>query len=346
MKRDWLGMHIYYASNSDPLLAECVWPMARDLRRHGLISRFFFIKYWLEGPHLRVRFLPRAGVGHDQIKLVIEPGVDRYLERRPALYDAGQADTDDLYRRMFLAEYSEERWNELYGAAGRMPFRPNNTYYYEPYEPEYDRYGGPDGVELSEWHFQQSSEIVLKLIETANVHVRTVLLGLSAQLTIGICYAFLGDDGAIADFLQQSRNFWQTSFAHFDGQDDGAFDRKYAKLSGPLSRRITDIRGRVRNHDRVPGGPADAEDEWIGHAQELRRRVEHLAQQGRLTFPGRQPGEGRMPVTDTASALRILLSSYVHMTNNRLGVGIPDEIYLSYMLERTLRDALPALAGS
>lgn len=346
MKRDWLAMHIYYASNADPLLAECVGPLTRELRARGLVDGFFFIKYWLEGPHLRVRFLPADGVEQDQLKREIEPVIDEYLERRPALYDASQADADGFYRRMFLAEYDEERWDALYGETGRMPFRPNNTYYYEPYEPEYDRYGGPDGVELSEWHFEQSSELVLKLIETANVHVRTVLLGLSAQLTVGMCYAFLGADEAVAEFLEQTRNFWQTSFTEFAGPGDEAFERKYEKLAGPLARRIAHIRERVTNGDQTRGARDSIDDDWISHAHELRRQVEHLAGQRRLVFPGRQAGGGRDPVTDTGSALRILLSSYVHMANNRLGVGIPDEIYVSYILQRTLREALPALVAS
>lgn len=41
---------------------------------------------------------------------------------------------------------------------------------------------------------------------------------------------------------------------------------------------------------------------------------------------------------DPQAALAIVLSSYVHMTNNRLGVSILDEIYLSYVMDKALSD--------
>ena len=46
----------------------------------------------------------------------------------------------------------------------------------------------------------------------------------------------------------------------------------------------------------------------------------------------------RRPAADPALTLRILLSSYVHMTNNRLGVNIHDEVYLAYLLKRAVLD--------
>ena len=45
--------------------------------------------------------------------------------------------------------------------------------------------------------------------------------------------------------------------------------------------------------------------------------------------------------SDPQDALAIVLSSYVHMTNNRLGVSILDEIYLSYVICRALSDMAP-----
>ena len=42
--------------------------------------------------------------------------------------------------------------------------RPNNSCSYEPYEPEYGKYGGPAGVALAEWHFEHSSDLVIDAI--------------------------------------------------------------------------------------------------------------------------------------------------------------------------------------
>ena len=47
-------------------------------------------------------------------------------------------------------------------------------------------------------------------------------------------------------------------------------------------------------------------------------------------------------VDDPAAALVVLLSSYMHMTNNRFHVTIRDEAYLSYVSGRVLREAAAA----
>lgn len=67
------------------------------------------------------------------------------------------------------------------------------------------------------------------------------------------------------------------------------------------------------------------------------------AEQGTLVFQ-RGDAEPRV-VSDLDAVVPILLSSYVHMTNNRLGVSILDEIYLSYLMRAALLDE-PAPAGS
>lgn len=45
-------------------------------------------------------------------------------------------------------------------------------------------------------------------------------------------------------------------------------------------------------------------------------------------------------VTDPAVALPLLLSPYMHMTNNRLHVTIRDEAYLAHLLGRVLREGV------
>ena len=74
-----------------------------------------------------------------------------------------------------------------------MTLRPNNSFAYQPYEPEYGKYGGPAGVELAEWHFRHSSDLVIEAFRTLNVHLRTVTLGTSAQLMMVMAGAFLPD---------------------------------------------------------------------------------------------------------------------------------------------------------
>ncbi|MBY8877931.1 thiopeptide-type bacteriocin biosynthesis protein [Actinacidiphila acidipaludis] len=328
----WLSLHVFYAANANPVLVHCVRPLVERLREQGLLRRWFFIRYWLEGPHVRLRLLPADAAAAGAVAEAAEQAITDFLRRRPALYEEDRNSSGDLYKNMFLAEYSQERWDELYGADGEMPFRDNNSVAHIAYERELARYGGAVGMELAEWHFQRSSELVVTLLETTNVHVRTVLLGQAAQLTASLCFAFLRDEEAVGRFLVRYRTMWETSYQEPSDAQHERFDRSYAKMRDRLLARVRHVRDSV--HGEAGAAPTALERSWLAHCAELREKVLDLAGAGALEFR-----DGAVP--DPQDALAIVLSSYVHMTNNRLGVSILDEIYLSYVIGKALEDLAP-----
>ncbi|WP_165521730.1 thiopeptide-type bacteriocin biosynthesis protein [Micromonospora zingiberis] len=332
----WLSVHVFYASNANPMLVEGVRPLVDELRDEGLISRYFFIKYWMEGPHVRLRVLPAPGVDPELVRARVDEAIAAFLRRRPALYEVDSEGLGELYKQMFLAEYGQQRWDAEYGPTGVMPMRENNSAHHIPYEREYGRYGGPAGIELAEWHFEHSSDVVLDLLATTNVHVRPVLLGLSAQLSMMMCAVFLDDDRQIAEFLDEYRRFWEISYSEPSDDYHASFDTSYRRMDVALRDRLAAIRAAARGP--APARATGVEDRWAAHCRELRDRVVTAAGQGNLLF---QRGDAEPRVVDDLDAVvPILLSSYLHMTNNRLGVSILDEIYLSYLMRTALLDEL------
>ena len=329
----WISLHVFYAANANPVLVQCVKPLVAGLRERGLLSKWFFIRYWLEGPHIRLRLLPSQAAHADEVRKTAEDAIGAFLARRPALYEEDRDNSTDLYKNMYLAEYTQESWDRTYGAEGTMPFRDNNSVAAIAYDRELDRYGGEAGMELAESHFQQSSELVLTLLETTNVHVRTVLLGQAAQLTMALCFAFLHDEEAVATFLTRYRTMWETSYQESSQDQHDTFDRSYERMRERLVRRVRHSRDAARGD--LSTAPTPLEQTWLRHCADLRDEVLRLAGDGQLSFR-----EGTKPAPQ--DALAIVLSSYVHMTNNRLGVSILDEIYLSYVLGKAAlsRDAL------
>jgi thiopeptide-type bacteriocin biosynthesis protein len=325
MTNPWISIHIFYSSNGNPLLADCVSPLVARLRARGLISRYFFIRYWLGGPHVRLRLLPAEGVGADEVKAVAEEGIRAFLARRPALYEIDTKVLGPLYRTMYEAEYGAEELAARFGE-GELPFYENNTFHYVDYEPEYGRYGGEAGVDLAERHFEVSSDIVLKLVRETNMHLRTIMMGHSVQMMLQMCYAFLGDDTKIADFLTRYRAFWETSYAQNSQRLYPGFDRKYEHMAVKLRGRIDEVRRLNASGD--PAAGTESELRWVAHMRELRDEALRLASEGRLELSAE--------VDDPQVALAVILSGYMHMTNNRLGVSILDEIYLSYIIGRAL----------
>ena len=336
MAKNWISIHIFYAGSPEPLLLEAVEPLIDTCRERKLIQRYFFIRYWQEGPHIRLRLLPAEGADEKEVKQLVTETLSLYLNEHPSLYTAEGERLENFYKNMFIAEYSEEKWIEVYGDTNVMPMRPNNSLHFIPYEPEYERYGGPYGMEVAEWHFEKSSELVLKLIRDTNVHVRSIMLGLSVQLALPLCLALLGDEQEVITFLARYEKFWQESYFDTPTRNRPQFEKKYGKMAPGLRQRVAYLGQTMLQGEQ--GKLALFEQEWIAHVRELKVRIDPLIVERKLIFQNKLTEYKPKVFDDPVFVYNVLLSSYIHMTNNRLGTMIPDEIYLAYLMRRALED--------
>ncbi|MFG2845917.1 lantibiotic dehydratase C-terminal domain-containing protein [Kitasatospora sp. NPDC048296] len=337
---DWLALHVFYAASPRPLLLQCVRPLIAELTEEGLLAGYFFINYWVEGPHLRLRLRPAGAHAAEQVRQRAEAAVAEFLRRRPALYEVKDSFFAELYNTMFELEYREEERERLLGPDGRMRLRENNTFSHEPYEPEYGKYGGPDGIDLAEWHFQHSSDLVVEATRTMNLHLRTVVLGLAAQLMMTAAACFLPEEGDLLAFLDRYHAFWNGAFEGTNYTAQQGYDRAYRSMGDALPTRFRAIRAAIV--EQAPQRLPSRLRGWAEHCLELRERASGLARRGELVFRS-WDGERDLTVTDPAQALPMLLFPYVHMTNNRLSVTVRDEAFLSYILARALREPQPSV---
>jgi hypothetical protein len=150
----WLSAHLYYHDPLDPLLTGMVAPLVQELAVAGLARRFFFLRYWDGGPHLRLRLWTAAGAREPVEARVVE----RYAEFTRAHPAPDRLDVAGYRRR--AAELA--RWEGLTGYAPEP--HPNNSLAFVPYRPEHHRYGHGGGLAAVERHFAESSRIALRLI--------------------------------------------------------------------------------------------------------------------------------------------------------------------------------------
>lgn len=345
---EWQAVHIFYAANPQPLLVKCIRPLVASLEDDGLLAGHFFLNYWLEGPHVRLRLRPARAEDTAEVRRRAEEAIDAFLRSRPALYEVDTGFLNEFYNSLFEIEFPKGDRSAFMGEDGRMNLRPNNSRSWEPYSPEYGKYGGPAGVELAEWHFAHSSDLVAQAFSSMNLHLRTVLLGTSAQLMMVMLSCFLPDARKQADYLDQYYEFWHRAFpgTGFIGSEE--YDRNYAQTAPGLGRRYREIRRAVAAARPDAGRGDGAADQvrlpaflsgWSRHCSELRERVVQAAERGELVF-ALPDDEDASPTTDLAVVLPTLLSPYMHMTNNRLHVTIRDEAYLAHILGRVLREDL------
>ncbi|MEU8540348.1 lantibiotic dehydratase C-terminal domain-containing protein [Streptomyces sp. NPDC048717] len=347
----WLALHVFYAANPQPLLVKCVRPLFDQLTEEGLIDGYFFINYWLEGPHVRIRLRPASPEAEPEVRRRAEEAIGGFLKSRPALYEVDSGFLKDFYNSLFDIEFPGEDREKYMGPDGRMNLRPNNSFSYEVYAPEYAKYGGPAGVELAEWHFRRSSDLVLEAYGSMNLHLRTVLLGTSAQLMMVMASCFLPEEKDLADYLDAYYGFWHRLFPGTGFIGSSEYERTYEKMAPSLGARFAQLREAVAS--REPARLPEFLRGWAEHCLELRDRVVELTERGELAFPAwdgparEDTGQERAADPDAAplvTATRVeavlprLLSPYMHMTNNRLHVTIQDEAYLAYVLGRVLRE--------
>ncbi|MCX5328416.1 lantibiotic dehydratase C-terminal domain-containing protein [Streptomyces sp. NBC_00140] len=338
----WQATHVFYAANPRPLLIECVRPLVDELEAEGLIASYFFINYWLEGPHVRLRLKPATPEAEPEVRRRTERAIDAFLAARPALYEVDSGFLNDFYNTLFEIEFPGTERGHYMDDQGRMKLRRNNSRSAEAYEPEYGKYGGPAGIELAEWHFRHSSDLVIDALRTKNLHLRTVLLGTAAQLMMVMSGSFLPGDQELANYLDSYYEFWHKAFPGTGFIGTTEYDSNYAAMAPDLAARFAGIRAAVGRGE--PGALPAFLAGWAEHCAELRDRARALAADGDLVFRS-WDGERDETVTDPAVALPLLLSPYMHMTNNRLHVTIRDEAYLSHVLGRCLRES-PTEAAS
>ena len=148
--RDWISLHLFYRDFTahDDLLVNLWAPLVEDLSTADLITMHFFVRYLEGGPHLRLRVLPRASDDRRDIQERITSALADYVARVPSRPSA------DL-----------TVWNSR-GAT----LREDNTIEVAEYEPEVERYAGPEGVRIAEDHFLDSANVTLQALVRAASH--------------------------------------------------------------------------------------------------------------------------------------------------------------------------------
>ncbi|MBW5486819.1 thiopeptide-type bacteriocin biosynthesis protein [Streptomyces bambusae] len=305
----WLSWHVHVPADAEgtdrltPLVREQLPALLAPLRAAGLLRRWFFIRYWEGGPHLRIRLLPRPGAGPAGTPGVLDTAVrqafadvprdghdpEGYLASIGDLAAASTASDPTVDRRL---------------ATTVLP----PGVHAARYVPETDRYGTGAALEATEEVFMLSSELALAAAGSGLDELRLRLLGTEVLLKAAAAAGAGAPPGGGADpVLGQLR-------AHADYWS--GWSRSAPREVFPaavLARHAADWAELLVTRGRV-SAPALTARRSAGAAW-----AEALA--------------ALLPL-GSAAARSGLLISHTHMTLNRMGIFVHDEYILAEVAAR------------
>lgn len=305
-ENSWINYHLYYHQDLGYAILGFVRPLVAKLHRSGWIDSFFFIRYRLGGPHIRLRLHARPGAS-GEVTETAEAEARIFLANHPS----ASALTEEAIRRGNGEILASDRHESDFSSY------PDNTFLAFPFRPEIERYGGPALWGDSLDFFALSSATVLEILAGNASEPRSRQLAVAFRVLACKALGFARDEEDLVSLLRYGVETW-------GGEKPRALaqaDRILVEQRDPFDRLFR------RELDFLAAGP-DA----VGSAGE-----EAKAQLGeaacRLSWAIREADRGVHQRIGT---------SHLHMTANRLGLSNAEEVYLSQILTTVATGLLAA----
>jgi len=223
----WRAYHLHYHADLDPLLDELVRPLVAGLLADGRADRFYFVRYGLGGPHVRLR-LRWTG---EPATAAVEAAAADFFRRRPSL-DSLAAEEVLRRNRPFLtvdplADDSEDR------------VLPDNSLHLAPMRFEIERYGGAGRFAETLDLFALSSACVLLMLAGERRRLSAGLrLNRAIAVTAAMAWGLAEDEADFFDLAGYAERFMGDLLAHCGDQADRAFERQSDTLIELLRRAL------------------------------------------------------------------------------------------------------------
>jgi hypothetical protein len=179
-EESWISFHLYYHEDLNHAVVGFAHPTVLSLLRKSWIDGFFFVRYGLGGPHLRLRLLPLPGKA-EQVAVVVRREAERFLTESPSV-----ATVDEVLLRRANAAILTGDPHEIDDS-----IYPDNTFLATTFRPETYRYGGPELLPASLDFFTLSSALALDVLQrhSGESRARQLLLFLRLLLRQALYFA-------------------------------------------------------------------------------------------------------------------------------------------------------------
>ncbi len=287
----WLSANIYYDKSANIFLRGTILNLVKSIEKKFFPTKYFFIRYQDSiGKHIRLRIKTKTGYDKQLIK-------DYILDKTRL--------TDGNSRKRY--EFAQIRFNE--------------------YVPEFYRYGGNVGLEISEAQFHVSSNTILSLISRDLLEQYENTLGISLQLHTGFISKMNLNAYDAVLFFKNYTKVWHPEI--ITGIDKDTNNNFIEELKNQAEKLYPMIKVLWDNIDR------EFEEawfnKWIKQHEKIHSRI--LEEETEIKKYLREYGDNNI----YSNNIWKLYASYIHMTNNRLGILNHDEGSVSYILHEIFK---------
>ncbi|HKY26941.1 MAG TPA: lantibiotic dehydratase C-terminal domain-containing protein [Pyrinomonadaceae bacterium] len=299
-QRGWQSYHLFYHDNLDTPLLKCVEPLVRTLHQLGWLKKFFFVRYQLGGPHLRLRILPTPNC-EEQTREMIRREVEKFLKHYPSLNTKNETQIRRA-NKVILEHDSHEDGDEVY---------PNNSLLEAPFVPETERYGGARLLPHSLDFFVVSTVAALLSLKQNSARGRTTDMGSTARYQIRLAIGFSNSFEELDELLSYGMRWGSLFNPNFELLTRKLYEQQKPKINRLLVDELAIASTRASISSAITTAGL-----WTNAAASL---AVSLAE------------------TDDTSR-RHILESHLHMSANRFGLNNADEFYLSGLLYYALKE--------
>lgn len=267
---EWKAIHFFIHDNTfhNKFLVEYLKPVVESLEKENLLERYFYIVYWQGGNHIRFRY---RSPEPEKVEKQVSAAYEKFL----LVYETGYVLDEDTYYEM--NRNNKENVEDI-------TIVPDKTRREYAYEPEYDRYGGPESMGYCENIFALSSKYTLQIRQQAGSSLMKRIIGSLDLFTLAI--------KGVHDkkrFLTLYRRYW-SDFA----PDNGRTLFSVKELAEKYKER----------YRKLMTGKASFYEDWEkGFTEEMNKAC-----------------NCQTAYKDVDTAYNMILASQIHMTNNRLGL--------------------------
>lgn len=295
---EWISCYIFHDTSFELVLKELVHPLIQNLKEQNKLASFFFIRYWEEGPHIRLRILPKSENDVTVIKDTIEENVQHFFITLPAV----------KYNLQF-----------------------NN------YVRENERYGGQQGILFAEEQFMISSSYILNILEEKEEWNYGQSMSEALKLHMVMLHTFFdGEIKRIQEFLNFLLQNWiPHSVKKVNGKIVtlevqkllGFYTNSYNNQKSVIDQLTSAICNEQYDDPSLK--------QWNIYHDKLKSEISKLIKNNNMQIPSWVQYGDQYDIDKENQILWPWLDSLIHMTNNRLGIHLRDEAFLAFLMQKS-----------